>query len=49
MVRLAVPTVVDVPLMTPVELFSDSPAGKAPLVTFQVYGAVPPTAASVCE
>ena len=40
---------VGVPAMTPLEAFSVSPAGKAPAETVQVYGVVPPEAASVLE
>src|SRR5215469_6686051 len=39
-VMLVVPTVVGVPLITPVEPFSDRPAGRA--VEVQVYGVKPP-------
>lgn len=47
-VRAAAVTGADgVPLMTPVEAFSDSPAGKVPVVSDQVYGVVPPEAASI--
>lgn len=35
------PADVGVPLMTPVDGAKESPAGKAPLVTLQVIGAVP--------
>ena len=43
-------TAVDgVPLIVPVEAPSDSPAGSVPLAIDQVYGAVPPLAASVTE
>jgi len=41
--------VVGVPAMTPLEAFSVSPAGKAPAETVQVYGVVPPEAASALE
>src|SRR6185503_8752171 len=41
---------VGVPLISPLELLSESPAGSVPVVTIQFeYGAVPPVAASVCE
>lgn len=33
--------------MTPVAAFSDKPVGRVPLVKLQVYGVVPPVAASV--
>ena len=45
-VRFAAPAVVGVPAMTPAVL-SDSPAGRVPLFTLQLYGAVPPVAARV--
>jgi hypothetical protein len=38
---------VGVPVIAPVEAFSDKPAGKVPLVRDHVYGAVPPLAARV--
>jgi hypothetical protein len=38
---------VGVPLMTPVDAFSERPAGIVPLVRAHVYGVVPPVAASV--
>ena len=43
----AVPAVVGVPVICPVELFSERPAGKEPKVTDHVYGVVPPLACSV--
>jgi hypothetical protein len=46
-VKLAVPAEDGVPLMTPVVEFSASPAGSAPTVMDQVYGAVPPAATKV--
>jgi hypothetical protein len=42
-----VPTAVGVPPITPVEAFRFSPAGRLPAVTDQLYGVVPPVAASV--
>ena len=45
-VKLDVPAVVGVPLKTPAE-DSVSPAGSVPEVTDQLYGGVPPVAASV--
>ena len=48
-VKLAVPLVVGVPLISPVELFSVSPAGNEPVLMDQVYGPAPPLAVSVCE
>ncbi len=40
---------VGVPVMAPVAVFSDNPAGNIPLVSDQVYGVVPPDAVSVAE
>src|SRR6202453_1953180 len=50
-VKAELPAAVGVPEITPVEAFSDSPAGSdpAPGTTDQLYGAVPPVAASVAE
>ena len=45
-VTFAAPAVVGVPVMAPAVL-SDSPAGRVPLFTLQLYGAVPPVAARV--
>jgi hypothetical protein len=42
-----VPAAVGVPLMTPVEEFKLSPAGRLPEDRDQVYGEVPPEALSV--
>ena len=44
-----VPAVVGVPLIWPLVKLSVRPAGSAPLVTAQLYGVVPPLAASVVE
>jgi hypothetical protein len=38
---------VGVPVMAPVEAFNDSPIGRLPLVSVQLYGAFPPVATSV--
>lgn len=46
-VKDAVPEVVGVPEITPVEAFKLRPAGSAPALMPQVYGVVPPEAASV--
>jgi hypothetical protein len=46
-VKLLVPPVVGVPLITPVAVFNVSPAGRLPTVTAHVYGVLPPVAASV--
>jgi hypothetical protein len=35
--------------MTPVEGLTEKPGGSAPELTLQVYGVVPPVAASVSE
>jgi hypothetical protein len=40
---------VGVPVMAPVEAFSDNPAGNVPLVSDQAYGVVPPDAVSLAE
>jgi hypothetical protein len=45
----AVPAVVGVPLICPVELLSVSPAGNDPALIDQLYGVVPPLACSVVE
>jgi hypothetical protein len=45
----AVAAVVGVPEITPVLVFSVSPAGSDPAVMLHVYGAVPPTAPSMNE
>ena len=45
----AVPAVVGVPLICPVELFSERLAGKEPEVRDHTYGVVPPLAWSVVE
>jgi hypothetical protein len=47
MVNVAVLMLVQVPLMTPVVVFSESPAGSTPLLTAKRYGAVPPVAVNV--
>ena len=36
-----------IPLIAPVELFGANPPGREPAVMLQLYGAVPPEAASV--
>src|ERR1022692_1251070 len=45
-VKLSVPTnvPVGVPEITPVEAFSDNPAGRLPTVTDHLYGGIPPVA-----
>ena len=46
-VKAEVPDVVGTPLICPVAGFRVRPVGKAPTVTLQVYGVVPPLACSV--
>jgi hypothetical protein len=46
-VKVLVPVPVGVPEITPVVEARVNPAGKAPEVTDQLYGVVPPVAASV--
>ncbi len=41
-VRFAVPAVVGVPEIAPVDALSDKPAGKVPALSAQVYGPTPP-------
>lgn len=48
-VKLLVPSTVGVPVIAPVLLFSDRPAGKLPALIDQVEGVVPPLAANVAE
>ena len=48
-VKEAVPAVVGVPEITPVDAAKLSPAGSAPVLTLQVYGVVPSLACSVVE
>jgi hypothetical protein len=47
-VNVLVPAASGVPLMMPVEAFKVSPAGRPPLTTDQLYGALPPVATRVC-
>ena len=46
-VKVKVPEADGVPVIAPVELFSDNPPGREPAVKLQLYGVVPPDAASV--
>ena len=46
-VNVLVPETVGVPETAPVVALRESPTGKEPAVTLQVYGAVPPVAANV--
>jgi len=48
-VKLNEPAAVGVPERAPLAASSEMPAGRAPAMTAQVYGAVPPVAASACE
>ena len=48
-VKLDVAAVVGVPVIAPVAAFSDSPAGKLPALTLNVYEPLPPVALTVCE
>ena len=48
-VVFALLAVVGVPVMAPVAAFKDSPAGKLPTETLNVYEPVPPVALTVCE
>ena len=47
-VKLDVWAVVGVPVIAPVEAFSDSPAGSVPELRDQWYGGAPPVAPRVC-
>jgi hypothetical protein len=46
-VKLEVPVAVGAPVIAPLAGFSDSPTGRAPLVSDHAYGVVPPLADSV--
>ena len=46
-VKLAVPTAVGVPVMSPVLVLRFNPPGSPPAVTDHRYGATPPEAASL--
>ena len=48
-VNEAVPAVVGVPEITPVEVTRLNPAGSEPALRLQLYGVVPPLACSVVE
>src|ERR1019366_3874080 len=48
-VKLEVPAVVGVPEITPVEVFSVSPAGSVPEVSENLNGAVPPVTFMAAE
>lgn len=47
--KLEVPVVVGVPAIAPVDVLSESPTGKEPEISDQLYGAVPPLNAGVNE
>ena len=49
MVKVKVTALFGVPLMAPVAEFNVRPLGKAPLLTDQLYGSVPPVAANTSE
>jgi hypothetical protein len=44
---VALADAVGVPVIAPETAFNDRPAGNAPEVSFQLYGVVPPVAASI--
>ena len=48
-VKLKVPATVGIPVIAPLVPLSVRPVGKDPLAIDQVYGSVPPLAASVAE
>jgi hypothetical protein len=48
-VKLNVPVVVGVPVIAPVEAFSERPLGNEPVVIDHAYGVTPPEAATDCE
>ena len=48
-VKRFAPSVIGVPLISPVDALRLSPAGSVPVVTAQAYGVAPPVAVSVCE
>ena len=48
-VTVEVPALLALPLITPVVLFRDSPAGSLPEAIVHVYGVDPPVAASLTE
>jgi hypothetical protein len=43
-VKFVVPEALGVPVMAPVELLSERPVGKLPVVTAHEYGVTPPVA-----
>ena len=47
-VKLLVPAIVGVPLITPVDVLRLNPAGRLPVAILQTYGVLPPAATSVC-
>jgi hypothetical protein len=46
-VKFEAPVAVGVPVIAPVEVTRDSPAGRLPVAIAQVYGLAPPVAASI--
>ena len=48
-VKLLVAAVVGVPVIAPLAAFSESPAGRLPAETLNVYKPLPPVALTVCE
>jgi hypothetical protein len=48
-VKLNVPAVVGVPEIVPLAAANVKPAGSVPVLTLQLYGAVPPLAVNVVE
>ena len=48
-VKLLVAALVGVPVIAPVAAFNESPAGKLPADTLNVYEPLPPTALTFCE
>jgi len=48
-VMFEVPAVVGVPVIAPVDVFNNRPAGKLPTTVAHVYGVVPPAATKVAE
>jgi hypothetical protein len=48
-VKFDVAAVVGVPVIAPVAAFSESPVGKLPAETLNVYEPLPPLALTVCE
>ncbi len=47
--KLALPAVVAMPVIAPVDAFKLRPVGRAPLVMLQLYGSFPPVASRTAE